>query len=255
MAKITNQSKLISSYVLPDTTKKTTTIFSNISETENMTTSFLKERTSDKSFIMAGGEVTQNLKLTNNSMYPVSDTHIQDELSAGCTFKAGSLKINGVLQPDLDPVVGFDLTDDIVSGGECTISYDIEVADAGFPANITTKSTITYSVNELTDFKENSNSVVIEVEKQLLTIVKSVDKEQVKAGDTVTYKHIVTNSGTMKNTDVFFSDALPSGVTFVEGSVMIDGVSDGQLDPNAGFELNDLDVNETTTVTFEATVD
>ncbi len=255
MAKITNQSKLISSYVLPDTTKKTITNFSNISETENMTTSFLKERTSEKTFIMAGGVVTQNLKLTNNSMYSIIDTHIQDELSAGCTFKAGSLKIDGVSQPDLDPVVGFDLSDDIASGSECTISYDIEVAYVDFPANVTTKSIITYSVNEMTDFEENSNSVEIKVENQLLTIVKSVDKEQVKTGDTVTYKHIVTNSGTIKNTNVFFSDALPSGVTFVDGSVMIDGVSDDQLDPNAGFELNDLDVNKSTTVTFDATVD
>lgn len=126
MAKITNQSQLISSYVLPDTTKKTSTNLSNISETENMTTSFLKERTSDKNFIMAGGEVTQNLKLTNNSMYPISDTHIQDELSAGCTFKVGSLKIDGVSDDQLDPNVGFELND-LDINESTTVTFDATV--------------------------------------------------------------------------------------------------------------------------------
>lgn len=50
MAKIENISSLISKYSLPDGSQKEIDVKSNVSTTENMTTSFLKEKKRGKEF-------------------------------------------------------------------------------------------------------------------------------------------------------------------------------------------------------------
>lgn len=59
-----------------------------------MTQSFLKEKSSAKKFASPGDEIEQTITLTNNSDYEITNIQIQDELSAGANFKAGSLTVD-----------------------------------------------------------------------------------------------------------------------------------------------------------------
>lgn len=89
--KITNQSNLTSQITLPDDTTEQVSTDSNISETENMTTSFLKVKSSAKTYAKPNEEVEQTIVLTNNSEYDIFDVSIIDTISVGATFKEGSV--------------------------------------------------------------------------------------------------------------------------------------------------------------------
>ena len=85
--------------------------------------------------------------------------------------------------------------------------------------------------------------------------VKSADASEAEVGQTVAYTVTLQNTCQSPLTDVVFEDALPGGLVFVPGSVVIDGVPDADADPMVGFALPDLDGGEAVTVIFEAVVE
>ena len=87
MAKINNTSTVTYKYTLPDTTVKSSSANSNFSSTENMTTSFTKVKSANKTYAMAGDEIQITLVLTNNSDYDITDISIKDTIDTKATFK------------------------------------------------------------------------------------------------------------------------------------------------------------------------
>lgn len=255
MAKIENVSSLTSKYSLPDGSQKQNDVKSNTSTTENMTTSFLKVKTAEKNFGVPGDEIKITLKLTNNSEYDVEKVKIKDTISSSAVFKPLSLTINGEAQVDEDPTVGITLPNSITnSGGTAEIAYILFVDASPRENSVSVTSEITYSVNEVENLVENSNTVEIQIVKGTVSIVKTASKKAVVSGQTVTFENVITNNGTVKNTDLFFKDELPAGTEFVEGSVKVDEVSMPQFNPNAGFNLDELDVNKSIKVSFDVKV-
>ncbi|MEW4282301.1 DUF7507 domain-containing protein [Priestia koreensis] len=70
----------------------------------------------------------------------------------------------------------------------------------------------------------------IQIDTQSANIVstKTVNRTNATIGDILTYNVTLTNNGQNNATNVVFSDQIPSGTTFVPGSLLVDGV------PNAG---------------------
>lgn len=254
MAKITNQSTLTSKYTLPDQSEQQNETQSNISTAENMTTSFLKERKSAKDFGVPEAEIMQTITLTNNSEYPISDITVVDTISEGGTFKAGSVLIDDVAQPDMDITTGVQLESDIQPNSSCKIEYYLVLSDQPTQNEVTATSEITYTVNEAVGLKELTNETTISVENEKITIKKTSDKSAVITGDKITYQHEIKNEGNIDNTDLFFKDTIPAETTFVTGSVKIDEQSYPDYDPSVGFSLADLAANQTIIVKFEVTV-
>ena len=85
--------------------------------------------------------------------------------------------------------------------------------------------------------------------------VKAVSSSTVDAGETVVYTITLENTCESPLTNVSFQDTVPNGMSFVSGSVEVNGTSVPAADPNAGFALPDVPGGETVTVTFEATAD
>ncbi|MGN1222018.1 MAG: hypothetical protein ACI4TT_02150 [Christensenellales bacterium] len=251
---ITNQSNLTSKYILPDQTEKDFSTQSNISTTENMTQSFTKEKSYDKEYVLPGEEITQTLVLTNNSEYDVTMVHITDNLSEGATIKAGSVEIDGTPYEDYDPATGFDLPNDIVGGGNSTITFAIVIDEATELESITDTATIAYQVNEA-ELTEDSNTVTINIVTNKVTIIKTSNVSAVISGQTITYQNVIKNEGTYTNSNLFFTDPIPEGTTFVEGSVKIDDVEQPDYNPATGFDLDELPEGASVTITFDVTVD
>lgn len=254
MSKITNSSTISSTYTMPDNTTKSYSATSNESTTEYMTDAFLKKRTSERASVVPSQEIGQTLTLTNNSEYEISDVFITDTIGNGATFKEGSLTVNGKAHPYDDPTVGFDLGTTIVAnGGVVTVSYDIVVDTAPSNTAISTISSIRYTVNEVT-LNERSNTIVLSVLNEKISITKTASVLAVVSGQTITFTNVVTNDGTIKNTDIMFYDPIPSGTTFVENSVKIDNVVMAGYDPETGFKIPDLDAGQSLTITFDVAV-
>lgn len=56
-------------------------------------------------------------------------------------------------------------------------------------------------------------------------------------------------------TNVFFQDTIPAGLSFVDGSVIVDGISQPQANPNIGFMVPDVPVQGNITITFTVRAD
>lgn len=56
-------------------------------------------------------------------------------------------------------------------------------------------------------------------------------------------------------TNVFFQDMIPARLSFVEGSVIVNGISQPQANPNTGFIVPDVPVQGSVTITFTVRAD
>lgn len=256
MSKITNQSSLTSKYELPDGSQQEVETKSNISETENMTTSFTKVRTTAKEFGIPKEEIEQTLVLTNTSEFEITDVKIQDTISAGATFVTGTVTVDGTEHTDFDPVTGFDLPNSIAgNNGTVTIKYKLKIDDEPTTDEVTAVSKITYSVKERTDLEENSNTNTIALKKEGLEIAKTSNYSAVIKGETLTFQNVIENKGNVTSTNLVFKDDIPQGTQFVTGSVKVDGTSEATFDPATGFAVKDLQPGGKVTITFDVTVD
>ncbi len=89
------------------------------------------------------------------------------------------------------------------------------------------------------------------------TTVKSVDKSVTYVGDILTYRVVLNNIGadTVDATNVVFTDNLPPGLSFVSGSVKIDGVVQSSVNPVTGIPIATISAGSSKTVQFQARVD
>lgn len=252
--KITNQSTLNSKITLPDDTQEDVETLSNESNTEDMTTSFLKVKSSNKTFAKPTEEVEQTITLTNNSEYPITDVSIVDTISTGATFKAGSVFIDDTPYEDYDITTGIALLADIEPSDEVVIKYTMIINEDPTQQTVTNTAQVTYSVNEITDLQENTNIVTVTLVNNKLSVVKTSDKSAVISGQTLTYTIQITNDGDVANTDLVLTDPLPEGVTFVTDSVKIDNVETPGVSPVTGITLPDLNVGGQIVVSFDVTV-
>lgn len=254
MGKILNTSSLSAKYILPDMSERQINIESNTTSTENMTTSFEKKRSSAQNFGVPGESITQTITLTNNSEYELTNVSIKDDIGQGATFKSGSVRIGGTDYAQFDPVQGFTLQSPISANGNVIVTYDIVVDEMPTTDQINLVSNITYTVDGKETFTEKTNVVEIQIEEAKVEIQKSVNKTIAISGDTLSFVNVITNSGNVKVENVVFTDILPEGTTFVTGSVTIDSTTQPDADPTKEITLNDLEVNDEITLSFDVKV-
>ncbi|WP_423748464.1 DUF6923 family protein, partial [Bacillus cereus] len=88
----------------------------------------------------------------------------------------------------------------------------------------------------------------------LLTVTKSVDQTVASIGSTLTYTMVVTNdSGVITANNVVFTDPIPTGTTFVPGSVTVNAVPTAG-DPSTGIPLGDIPPLGSVTITFQVII-
>lgn len=254
MSKIINKSSVTSKYTLPDQREMNYNVESNESTTENMTISFKKIRTTQREYAILGEEIEQTLVLTNESERQIDNIRISDTISQDATFKAGSMTINDVAYDSFTPD-NYTLPNSIASQESVTIKYTITISDSPATDLVSIVSDITYDVAEVTDLTEKSNKVEIQISENEITIELTSSKSAVISGQKLMFQNVITNKGSITNTNVMFKEPIPEGTTFVPGSVKIDDVVKADYDPSVGFELEDMDPAKVITVTFEVLVD
>lgn len=254
---IPNKSNVAFNYVLPDGETIAAELDSNIVNTEILTYSVPKVKSSDKTFLQEGETAQHTVVITNNSQTKLFNLLFRDSMSNGASYVAGSVTVNGAAQPTYDPVAGFSLPD-LNAGEAVTVGYAVRANNPMTQTPVTNYATLGYTVDDPVrgnvNFSENTNTVSVDVLSNRMTVVKSVDKTYAVAGDTLHYTTVVTNTGTLLKSDLVFTDPIPAGTTFVAGSVKINGVSDPVFNPQTGFALPDLAAGQSATVEFDVTV-
>lgn len=212
----------------------------------------------DKEVATVGEILTYDVLIFNFGTVPATNVQFIDTTSAGVAFVPGSVSVNGVPAPGLDPFIGFTVpnipVDDFV-----VVTYQevvTSIPEGGTIVNFV-DVTATFAVSEteppITE-TTTSNTTLTEINEPGLNVLKSVSQPVVAVGDTITYTTVVQNTGTVVATNVQYSDVLPSSITFVPNSVTIEGVLQPGFNPNNGFPLPDINPGGSVEVTFQVTV-
>ena len=249
---ISNFSQVQYSYTLPDGQVVTETKESNVVETEILTYSFTKVKSSSKTFVQEGEQAIQTVILTNNSLFNIKNIFFQDKMTDGATIVPQSVIVNGVEQPTFDAVAGFSIND-LAPSESATITYVINANNPLTEVLVDNFARIGFDV-ENRDFEEDTNTIQVEIVSNTLSIVKQVDKTVAVKGEQLLYTTTITNTGSSIKNNLFFFDSILVGTTFVNVSFKVDGVSQPTYNPSTGFALADLGVGLSTIIEFNVVV-
>lgn len=196
-------------------------------------------------FVAPGDVVTYQIQALNTGNVVAQNVKIQDLLPAGLVYQPGTAKLFNHANQN-----GIAINDDIVNGGYTfasitngNLGYEYIQFNAQIPATCSNNGLYTNNVNIIYNGQVAAHdSVDTNVTCHPgLTLVKSVKdpvdglyKHQATgifhASDTVTYRMTIANTGNSTIMGAQLSDVLPADVTYVPGSLLVDGVAETRTD-------------------------
>ena len=180
------------------------------------------EKLVDKTEAIEGEKVTYTIRITNEGNLAKTVT-VRDTLPAGITFDNDTLIQVGE--------TGTVYTEQNLKNGipvEVPANGSIDVVFAGKVDKLASNEYSKTLTNQATVDNEPTNEVTTNVTKANITAHKEaepVSGNKVRLGDEITYRIRVRNDGTREGTAIV-KDTIPTGTTFVEGSIKIDNVAD-----------------------------
>lgn len=225
------------------------TVFTTIN-----TATILSLKQVDKSFSRIGDTLTYTVTLTNNGNSSAQNVIFTDTMPSGTTFIANTFSINGVPQSGADPTNGVNIGP-ITAGTTVTVSFQVTVTSLPTENPIVNFSSTSYQLVSPPDAETSiSNPVSTQIKEAILSMTKNENVSFADIGQTAFYTTSITNVGNTDATNIVFTDALPSGLTFVPNTLTVDGVLQPNADPNTGVLLATLPPNEIYSIVFQVTV-
>ncbi|HDR7804515.1 TPA: DUF11 domain-containing protein [Bacillus cereus] len=208
----------------------------------------------DKSFSRIGDTLTYTVALTNNGNSSAQNVIFTDTVPSGTTFIANTFSINGVPQSEADPSNGVNIGI-ITAGTTVTVSFQVTVTSLPTENPIVNFSSTSYQLVSPPDSETSiSNPVSTQIKEAILSMTKNESVSFADIGQTAFYTTSITNIGNTDATNIVFTDALPSGLTFVPNTLTVDGVLQPNANPNTGVLLATLPPNEIYSIVFQVTV-
>ena len=210
------------------------------------------EKLADKTEAIEGEKVKYTIRITNDGNLAKTVT-VRDTLPAGITF-------------DKDTLIQVGDTGTVYTEQNLKNGIPVEVPaygsiDVVFAGKVDTLANNEYSKslkNQATVDNEPTNEVTTNVTKANITAHKEAEPSsgnKVREGDEITYRIKVRNDGTRAG-DVIVKDTIPTGTTFVEGSIKIDNVADSTktaTDLANGISIT-VDISKEVVVEFKVRV-
>ena len=211
-------------------------------------------KNAEQSTVKAGEKILYTITLVNSSEVS-GKVIVKDEAPENTTFVEGSIKINGVEKAELtEENLKNGIEVEVKENSEVTVTFEVTVNEQNRLNDGDIIKNTAY-VNE-----KPSNETETEFNKPVINSEKVADKTAVVAGEKLTYTIKVTNTGKADGTATV-KDEVPTGTTFVEGSIKVNGVEKAELtekDLKEGIEVDVPKANEneagTATVSFEVIV-
>lgn len=207
-------------------------------------------KTVDKTFAEPGDVLTYTLTLKNSGNTPANNVVITDAIPAGTTYVAGSVTGATGLPPT------FSLINPIPVGGAATVTFQV-IVDNSIPAvnpipnNATVAFTFTSdpAVPDGNSGTSDSNTVNTQINSAIVGAEKTGIPAYANVGDTVSYTITLTNTGNVAANNVTLTDVIPTGTTFVPGSLV--GATGT---PPTLTLVNPIAAGGTATITFDVLI-
>jgi uncharacterized repeat protein (TIGR01451 family) len=180
---------------------------------------------------------------------------VTDTIPAGTELVPNSVIINGVSAPGADPASGIPLG---VVSTTTLIMFSVVIVTLPLSQSISNQASATYSYT-LPDGRTlggslSSNTLNIQVSAPDVRVVKTTAAVDAVVGDTIVYEMVVTNNGIDPVNNIVLTDPISSAVTFVTGSVLVDGVPRLSANPALGIALGSLAPGASVAVSYAVRV-
>lgn len=196
--------------------------------------------------------------IQNNGSTTTNSIFFTDTIADGTVFIPGSVIVNNTVLPAANPNIGFSIPN-IASSQSTTITFQVSVTN--LPAVNPTPNTanIVYDFIFNPDFapiqkSTTSNTTFVQINDADIVSLKTVDLTSVTIGDILTYTTTLTNTGNTDATAVVFTDNIPDGTTFIDGSVLVNNIPQLNANPSAGILVGTIAPDISIPVTFSVTV-
>lgn len=211
-------------------------------------------KSADKAFAEVGEEITYTVSVKNTGAVQAQNVAITDLLPLETTLVAGSIEVDGAPYVGTLPVT----IPTLAAGATTVVTFKVTANSLPTQNPLFNIARVDYEFFPFAGYPassySNSNPATVYIIEKSVTNVKSVDKGLAVQGDILTYTSVVKNTGSVPVSDVFFTDAIPAGTTFVVGSVYIDGVNYPTYDPQVGFFAANLMPQASATITFQVKI-
>ncbi|SCC12579.1 DUF7507 domain-containing protein [Bacillus mycoides] len=212
----------------------------------------------NKSVAAIGDVLTYTVTVPNTGLLPANNVTFIDILPNGTSFIPGSVTIDNVPQTNANPIAGISLGT-INNNASRTITFQATVVSLPNQNPISNTATITFQYTPIaggTTFNgiATSNSAGTQINLADINGTKSVNKLFTDIGETLTYSISLANVGNIAATNVIYTDPIPSGTTFIPGSVTVNGVTQAGVNPANGISVGTIAANSTATIAFQVTV-
>lgn len=196
--------------------------------------------------------------IQNNGSTTTNSIFFTDTIEDGTVFIPGSVIVNNTVLPAADPNTGFSIPN-IASGQSTTITFQVSVTNLPTVNPTPNTANIVYDFIFNPDFapiqkSTTSNTTFVQINDADIVSLKTVDLTSVTIGDILTYTTTLTNTGNTDATAVIFTDSIPDGTTFIDGSVLVNNIPQLNANPSSGILVGTIAPNVSIPVTFSVTV-
>lgn len=211
-------------------------------------------KSADTQAVFVGQNVEYTINVTNTGQLDAENATLQDSIPAGLTLVSGSIRVDGVVQPDTFPVS----LGTILPGQTKQVTYTLQALSVPLINPAINTATVNFEFEPFPNFKielqQTSNLVSVFILNEAINNIKTVDRGVALSGEILTYTSFITNNGNLNATDLVFTDTIPSGTTFVEDSLTVDGVTFSGQNPEDSVNIGSLDIGQVKTITFKVQI-
>ncbi len=204
------------------------------------------------------------IQIQNTGNAVLNNVIVRDALPSYISYLSGTTKVDGVFAQDGIASSGINIGSINTSMAKI-VTFEASVNTSGLSSSQTLTN---YGYGRADQVAEKSDTATVYVSQQQagnLNIVKYVrnlttnqaslvSSTNANAGDRVLFSIQISNYGSGQVNNVRVWDTLPSGLTYVSGSVQVDNVYSSDSLFSSGINLGTLVANQSKTINFEATV-
>ncbi|EGT4674947.1 DUF11 domain-containing protein [Clostridioides difficile] len=184
---------------------------------------FTPIKTSNTETANVGDIITYTVTLYNTCDSPLTNVFFRDLIPNGLEFIPGTVTVDGVSVPGVDPNTGFSLPD-IGGGTGVEVTFDVVVESIPNPNPTNNIANIDYSYTPVeggipNDFSVDSNPVPVEVISADIEVTKLSEPTIVNPGEELIYTIKVVNNGPFPSENVVLTNDVPASIINPEYSL------------------------------------
>ncbi|MBN1040238.1 DUF11 domain-containing protein [Clostridium botulinum] len=211
-----------------------------------------------------GDILTYTISIKNTGNTTATSIVLSDTIPSGTSFISNSVTLNGNTLTGVNPQSGVNIGS-LGQNQASTLTFKVTVNTIPSPNPIPNNSIINYnytsdpSVPNGESASNLSNTVTTQINHGEISngsngLIKSVNKAYSDVNDILTYTIVLKNTGNIPVNNVILTDTIPNNTALVPGSILVNGLSIGTADPQAGINIGTVNSGQIVTVNFNVQV-